>query len=100
MVANPAAAREGITLTAANYAIYFDRSFNLVDYLQSQDRIHRVSQDKECYIIKLTAENSIDLFVEDRLNKKADIASVAQGDSVSYNVADYLNKEEVLEMLT
>ncbi len=37
MIANPAAAREGLTLTKANNAIYLDRNFNLVDYLQSQD---------------------------------------------------------------
>ena len=28
---------------SANVAIYVDRTFNLVDYLQSQDRIHRIS---------------------------------------------------------
>ncbi len=99
LVANPAAAREGITLTAANYAIYFDRSFNLVDYLQSQDRIHRISQDKECYIIKLITKNSVDLFVEDRLREKTDIASVAQGDSSEYNKANYLSRDEILNIL-
>lgn len=34
LIANPAAAREGLTLTSANNAIYLDRNFNLVDYLQ------------------------------------------------------------------
>ena len=43
LVANPAAAREGLTLTEANTSIYLDRTFNLVDYLQSQDRSHRIS---------------------------------------------------------
>jgi SNF2 family DNA or RNA helicase len=49
MIANPSAAREGLTLTRANNAIYLDRNFNLVDYLQSQDIIHRISQTKETY---------------------------------------------------
>ena len=31
LVANPAAAREGLTLTEAIVAIYVDRTFNLVD---------------------------------------------------------------------
>src|SRR4030043_1190980 len=43
MIANPSAAREGLTLTKANNAIYVDRNFNLADYLQSQARIHRIS---------------------------------------------------------
>jgi SNF2 family DNA or RNA helicase len=33
LIANPAAAREGLTLTESNVAIYLDRTFNLVDYL-------------------------------------------------------------------
>ena len=43
LVATPGAAKEGLTLTAANHVIYFDRVFSLDDYLQSQDRIHRIS---------------------------------------------------------
>jgi SNF2 family DNA or RNA helicase len=44
LVATPGAAKEGLTLTVANFAIFFDRSFSLDDYLQAQDRIHRISQ--------------------------------------------------------
>ena len=99
MVANPAAAREGLTLTAANNAIYIDRSFNLVDYLQSQDRIHRISQKKRCRIIKLLCKNSIDLFVEDKLARKQDIAKVIQGDSTQIDDTGYLTKDEIVELL-
>lgn len=99
MVANPAAAKEGITLTSANNAIYLDRNFNLVDYLQSQDRIHRISQTKECSIIKLIASNSIDLLVEDKLNIKQSIAAVAQGDTYSARINAQLTKEEIMEIL-
>lgn len=99
LVANPAAAREGLTLTAANNAIYVDRSFNLVDYLQSQDRIHRISQTKRCRIIKLLCSNSIDLFVEDKLARKQDIARVIQGDSIQIDNTNYLTKEEIVELL-
>jgi len=56
LIANPAAAREGLTLTEARTAIYLDRTFNLVDFLQSQDRIHRLSQVKPCEIILLMGE--------------------------------------------
>jgi SNF2 family DNA or RNA helicase len=99
MIANPAAAREGITLTAANHAIYLDRSFNLVDYLQSQDRIHRISQDKRCNIIKLVAKSTIDLFIEDKLSRKQDVAAVVQGDAKKFNEDAYLTKEEIVEIL-
>jgi SNF2 family DNA or RNA helicase len=43
MIANPAAAGEGISLhTVCHDAIYLDRSYNTTHYLQSIDRIHRL----------------------------------------------------------
>jgi SNF2 family DNA or RNA helicase len=43
LIANPAAAGEGISLHhAAHDAIYLDRSYNSTHYLQSIDRIHRL----------------------------------------------------------
>ena len=47
LVATPAAAKEGLTLTVANHVIYYDRGFSLDDYLQSQDRIHRISMSRD-----------------------------------------------------
>ena len=35
--ATPGAAKEGLTLTVANRAIFYDRAFSLDDYLQAQD---------------------------------------------------------------
>lgn len=43
MIANPAAAGEGISLhTVCHHAIYLDRSYVSTHYLQSVDRIHRL----------------------------------------------------------
>ena len=39
LIATPGVAKEGLTLTVANHAVFFDRSFSLDDYLQAQDRI-------------------------------------------------------------
>src|SRR6185295_11387695 len=50
LVATPGAAKEGLTLTVANTAVFYDRNFSLDDYLQAQDRIHRISQTTPCYI--------------------------------------------------
>ena len=80
MILNPSAAREGLTLTRANNAIYLDRSFNLVDYLQSQDRIHRISQEKECTIYKLIGKDTIDEYIDKYMEVKSDIAKFLQGD--------------------
>ena len=48
MVANPAAASEGVSLhRICHHAIYLDRTFNAAHYLQSEDRIHRFGLDKD-----------------------------------------------------
>ena len=55
LFATPQSAKEGLTLTVANNCIFYDRGFNLDDYLQAQDRIHRISQKKQCNIFNLIA---------------------------------------------
>ena len=60
LIATPGAAKEGLTLTVANHAIFYDRGFSLDDYLQAQDRIHRISQHKECFVHNLMASGTID----------------------------------------
>lgn len=100
IIANPSAAREGLTLTRANTAIYFDRNFSLIDYLQSQDRIHRISQNKPCSIYKLVAEETIDVYVDKIINWKTDVAQFIEGDSQSIdNESILFNKEELIKML-
>ena len=80
MIATPGVAKEGLTLVAANYAIFYDRNFSLENYLQAQDRIYRISQDKACYIYKLLSENSIDDWIEALLDAKEVAARYGQGD--------------------
>jgi SNF2 family DNA or RNA helicase len=80
LVATPASAKEGLTLTIANNAVFFDRSFSLDDYLQAQDRIHRISQEKDCTITILKAEGTIDDWIESLLAAKSLAAQLAQGD--------------------
>lgn len=99
LIANPAAAREGLTLTSANNAIYLDRNFNLLDYLQSQDRIHRISQTKKCRIYKLIAKNTIDEYIDEIIYKKHKLAEYVQGDIDNIENKQYLTKEELLNIL-
>jgi SNF2 family DNA or RNA helicase len=80
LVATPGAAKEGLTLTVANHVIFFDRSFSLDDYLQAQDRIHRVSQINTCYVYNLMMHDSIDGWVDVLLQAKRLAAQLAQGD--------------------
>lgn len=80
LLATPGAAKEGLTLTVANHAIFYDRGFSLDDYLQAQDRIHRISQNEECFVHNLMATNTIDEWVDVLLNAKHQAARLTQGD--------------------
>jgi len=100
LIANPAAAREGLTLTEACTAIYIDRTFNLVDFLQSQDRIHRLSQTRPCSILLLMAEGTIDEYVDFSLEQKHRLARYTQGDVDIISTEDLaLQKPELLRAL-
>ena len=92
LFATPASAKEGLTLTMANHVIFYDRGFSLDDYLQAQDRIHRISQKKTCYIHNIIMNKSIDEWVDALLRSKQNAALLTQGDIslIKYKeVADY-----------
>lgn len=80
LVATPGAAKEGLTLTMASHAIFYDRSFSLDDYLQAQDRIHRISQDKTCHIWNLICCDTVDEWVNSLLAAKRLAAQLLQAD--------------------
>ncbi|HMD89493.1 MAG TPA: DEAD/DEAH box helicase [Anaerolineaceae bacterium] len=89
LIATPAAAKEGLTLTIANHVIFYDRGFSLDDYLQAQDRIHRISQTKSCHIYNLIMEDSVDEWVDVLLNSKQTSAQLSQGD---INLSEFKRK--------
>jgi len=80
LIATPGSAKEGLTLTVANNAIFYDRGFSLDDYLQAQDRIHRISQQKTCYVRNLIMQDSIDEWVDVLLAAKHSAAQLVQND--------------------
>lgn len=87
LVANPAACSEGISLhKACHNAIYIDRNYNAAQYLQSEDRIHRLglSPTTRTEIEILVSPNSIDDSVRRRLEAKvAKMAKVLNDKSLS-----------------
>ena len=102
LVATPGAAKEGLTLTVANHAVFYDRSFSLDDYLQAQDRIHRISQSKTCYVTNLIGTGTVDVWVDALLAAKHLAAQLGQGDITRGEYdgrADYSFGEMVRDVL-
>ncbi len=102
LFATPQSAKEGLTLTVANNVIFYDRSFNLDDYLQAQDRIHRISQKKTCHIYNIKIDGTIDDWIQCLIDAKQRAALLAQGD-ISLNeyikIADYSYGKIIKEIL-
>lgn len=105
LIATPGAAKEGLTLTVANHVIFYDRSFSLDDYLQAQDRIHRISQERTCHVYNLIMRDSVDEWVDVLLRIKELAARFGQGDiqedeylaAADYTFSDVLNKVLAIE---
>ena len=81
-VGNPAACSEGLTLTEAKTVIRYTNNFKLAERLQSDDRAHRIGQDKSVHYIDLVCQGTVDQHIVKSLLSKFDIASQLTGDTL------------------
>lgn len=77
-IGNQQAGGSGITLIAASYVIYFSNNFSMRDRLQSEDRAHRIGQQRNVVYIDIVAEGTVDEEVVDALVAKKDVSEVIQ----------------------
>lgn len=70
----------GITLTAADTAIFYSTGYSLIDYEQAKARIHRIGQTKKVTYIHIVAKNTIDEVIVNALREKKDLAKLAVDD--------------------
>lgn len=75
----------GLTLTAADTAIYYSRDFNLEYRLQSEDRNHRIGTKRPVVYIDIIAEETIDEIICRTLRIKAATAAKILGDERRQN---------------
>lgn len=61
---------EGITLTAADTAIFIDRDWSPSKNRQTEDRLHRIGQKNAVHIIDIVAKNTIDLGRHQQIKQK------------------------------
>ena len=81
-MANPATAAEGLNLYVANNVVYYSNSFKLGDRQQSEDRAHRIGQDKNVLYYDLVAENTLDNKIIKVLIEKQELANIITGDNI------------------
>jgi len=85
-VGQPKTGGFGITLHAASTMIYFSNSYDLSIRYQSEDRAHRLGQEKSVTYVDLVSPNTIDEKVLNALRQKAGLA----GQVLNEDVTDWL----------
>jgi hypothetical protein len=83
LVANPASADKGLTLTNANYSVYFSLNYSYELFKQSMERIYggTHSQKNFCTYYIFIAKGTVNKLIYSALNNKKDL---------SYEVLDHL----------
>lgn len=66
----------GLTLTAANVAVFYSLDFSYANYEQSRARIHRIGQKEKCLYIHLVGKGTVDEKILHALKHKGDIANL------------------------
>ena len=99
LIANPAAAGTGFTLTAASYTIYESLSWRYDHYAQSQDRNHRIGQTQPVTYLRLLASDTIEEAIVSALERKSALARSLLGDEGAGDAVSQLTKEEMCELL-
>jgi len=99
LVANPAAGGAGFTLTAARYAIYETLSWRYDHYAQSQDRIHRIGQERPVTYLRLIASDTIEEVIVQALERKSRLAQALLGDPGGLPAMTQLSPAEFCRLL-
>ena len=73
MIGNKTSGGYGLNLQFCNNMIYYSSDFNWGAAAQSEDRIHRIGQDKSCLYHYLWADIGIDEMIMHNLERKEDL---------------------------
>lgn len=73
-VANQFTGGTGLTINEASRVIYFSNTLRLVDRLQSEDRCHRIGQDRSVLYVDIVCEGTVDEDILRSLSDKLDVA--------------------------
>ena len=79
----------GITLTAADTAVFYSLDFNYANYSQAIARTHRIGQKNKCTYINLISTETVDEKIIKALENKEDIAK-----NIVDNWKEYFKKGE------
>ena len=77
LVLNPHAAGTGLNITAANHVIHYNLEWNPAVEDQATARAYRRGQNKTVFVYRLFYLNTVEEFINDKLNNKREISNSA-----------------------
>lgn len=80
LAANPAAGGMGVQLQRASVQVYYSCSWSHEQRAQSEDRLHRLGQEKPVTIVDLVCTDTIDETVRKALTSKQELSKLVMGD--------------------
>ena len=75
LLCNISVGKYSLTLTSSSTILYYSMGFSTEEFIQSSDRIHRISQTKTCLYVPLLIKNGIDEYIYNSVIKKISIAN-------------------------
>ena len=75
LIANKSCGGYGLNLQFCNNMIYYSNDFDWGTRAQSEDRVHRIGQDKPVYITDIIADSKIDEMIIRNLSRKESLDS-------------------------
>lgn len=79
---------EGMTLTAADVAVFYSPTFSFIGYSQCRDRIYRIGQVRPVTILFIVMENTVDERVVDVLECNGQLTDKYLESKRDYSVGD------------
>lgn len=74
LLSNPQTGGMGFTWNAAEVMVYISNTNKLIDRIQSEDRAHRIGQDKTLRVIDIVARSTVDEAIKKANDQKYDMA--------------------------
>lgn len=95
LILNPRAAGTGLNITGANHVIHYNPEWNPSLEDQSSARSYRRGQQKTVFIYRLYYEGTVEEVVNERIERKRDIASSA----VVGNIGVNQDRDDIIKVL-
>ena len=76
MICNLKIGSVGLNFAHVAHVIYYSRNYSFVDSSQSEDRTHRIGQDRKCTYYDLVVKDTVDVSIIKALKKKHDLAAI------------------------